>query len=201
MAINLQKGQRISLKKEAPKLQRLMCGLGWDMVEKKGGFLSGLFGGASQNIDLDASVICLTKNRKINLQKDVVYFGNLRHFSDGIVHQGDNLTGEGDGDDEEIIINLTLLPDDIYKLVIVVNIYGSLERQQDFGEVENAFVRLVDLANGKEIARYTLSGNQYQGKTGMIMAELTRDSDSWEVTAKGEGLRVKDLESIVKHYG
>ncbi len=200
MAINLQKGQRISLKKEAPKLKQLMCGLGWDMLKTKGGFLSGLLTPKPPSADLDASVICLTENQKIDSQKDVVYFGNLRHFSDAITHRGDNLTGEGDGDDEEIIMNLTQLPTNIYKLVIVVNIYNAFDRKQDFSHIDNAFVRLVDLSNKKEIARYTLSGSQYEGQTGMIMAELTRDGDDWSMTAKGEGLRVKDLAAIVKKY-
>lgn len=197
MGISLEKGQRISLKKEAPKLERLMCGLGWDVAEKKSGFLGSLLGGGGANFDLDASVICCKKNQT-NSQRDVVYYGNLRHYSDAILHMGDNLTGEGDGDDEEIIINLPQIPQDIHKLIIVVNIYEAFNRQQEFSQVENAFIRLVDLVNQKEIARYTLSGSQYQNQTGMIMADLTRNGDDWEVGAKGEGVRVKDLAGLVK---
>ncbi|MBF2056739.1 MAG: TerD family protein [Cyanobacterium sp. T60_A2020_053] len=198
MGISLQKGQRISLKKEAPKLERLMCGLGWDVAEKKGGFLGSLLGGGS-NFDLDASVICCGKNRKsANPQRDIIYFGNLRHYSDAILHMGDNLTGEGDGDDEEIIINLKQVPQDIDKLIIVVNIYNAFSRQQDFSQVKNAFIRLVDLVNKKEIARYTLSGSQYQNQTGMIMADFIRNGDDWEMGAKGEGVRVEDLGALVK---
>ena len=100
MAINLKKGQRISLKKEAPKLQQLMCGLGWD-VAKKNGFLGGLFQG---DFDLDASVLCLDSKGKIKSNSEIVYFGNLRHYSSAINHLGDNLTGSGDGDDEEIMV-------------------------------------------------------------------------------------------------
>jgi stress response protein SCP2 len=196
MAINLQKGQRISLKKEAPKLQQLMCGLGWD-VAKKGGLLGGLF---QADFDLDASVLCLDSRGKLKSNSEIVYFGNLCHYSSAINHLGDNLTGKGDGDDEEINVNLPLIPSNISNLVFVVNIYNAIERKQDFGQVQNAFVRLVNLANNQEIVRYTLSKNGYQGKTGMIMAELTRVDDDWEMTAKGEGIIAKSLEDIVKLY-
>ncbi|BAQ66511.1 TerD family protein [Geminocystis sp. NIES-3709] len=196
MAINLQKGQRISLKKEAPKLQQLMCGLGWD-VTKKGGFLGSLF---TANFDLDASVLCLDSKGKIKNNSEIVYFGNLRHYSSAINHLGDNLTGAGTGDDEEIMVNLPLIPKNINKLVFVVNIYNASERSQDFAQVQNAFVRLVNVTNNQEIARYTLSGNGYQGKTGMIMAELIRVEDDWEMMAKGDGFQAKSLGDIVKFY-
>ncbi|BAQ62838.1 tellurium resistance protein TerD [Geminocystis sp. NIES-3708] len=196
MAINLQKGQKISLKKEAPKLQQLMCGLGWD-VAKKSGLLGGLF---QSDFDLDASVLCLDSRGKLKSNSDIVYFGNLRHNSSAINHLGDNLTGSGDGDDEEINVNLPLIPSNISKLVFVVNIYEATTRKQDFGQVENAFVRLVNIANNQEIVRYTLSKNGYQGKTGMIMAELTRVDDDWEMTAKGDGIIAKSLGDIAKLY-
>ncbi|AFZ54002.1 TerD family protein [Cyanobacterium aponinum UTEX 3222] len=197
MGINLQKGQRISLKKEAPKLEQLMCGLGWDVAKKKGGFLSGLF---TTDFDLDASVLCLNQDGKIKSNSEIVFFGNLRHYSDAINHMGDNLTGAGDGDDEQILVKLPLIPQNIHKLVFVVNIYNALERSQDFSQVENAFVRLVNLSNNQEIARYTLSGNGYQGKTGMIMAEIARVGDDWEMMAKGEGFQVKSLGDVMKLY-
>lgn len=196
MAINLQKGQKISLKKEAPKLQQLMCGLGWD-VAKKSGLLGGLF---KAEFDLDASVLCLDSKGKLRSNSDIVYFGNLRHNSSAINHLGDNLTGSGDGDDEEINVNLPLIPSNITKLVFVVNIYEAMARKQDFGQVENAFVRLVNLSNNQEIVRYTLSKNGYEGKTGMIMAELTRVGDDWEMTAKGDGIIAKNLGDIAKLY-
>lgn len=196
MVINLQKGQRISLKKEAPKLEQLMCGLGWD-VAKKSGFLGGLF---ESDFDLDSSVLCLDSRGKIKNQSEIVYFGNLRHYSSAINHLGDNLTGDGTGDDEEIMVNLPLIPKNICKLVFVVNIYNALERNQHFGQVKNAFVRLVNRNNNQEIVRYTLSGNAYEGQTGMIMAELTRVDDDWEMTAKGEGFKAKSLGDIVKLY-
>jgi tellurium resistance protein TerD len=196
MVINLQKGQKISLKKEAPKLQQLMCGLGWD-VAKKSGLLGGLF---QAEFDLDASVLCLDSRGKLKGNNEIVYFGNLRHHSSAINHLGDNLTGSGDGDDEEINVNLPLIPSNISKLVFVVNIYNASERKQHFGQVENAFVRLVNITNNQEIVRYTLSKNGYEGKTGMIMAELTRVEDDWEMTAKGDGIIAKSLGDIAKLY-
>lgn len=197
MAINLEKGQRISLKKEAPKLEQLMCGLGWDVAERKGGFFSRL---TQQDFDLDSSVLCLNGRDKIASSQDVIFYGNLRHFSDGIIHQGDNLTGEGKGDDEQILVNLKLIPSNIHKLVFIVNIYEAMSRKQDFSQVKNAFVRLVNLTNSQEIARYTLSGKGFDGKTGMIMAEISRQEDDWEVTAKGEGITIKGLPEIIKAY-
>ncbi len=197
MSINLQKGQRISLKKQAPKLEKLMCGLGWDVAEKKGGFWRRLTQG---DFDLDASVLCLNEKSKLPTEKDLIYYGNKRHYSNAINHLGDNLTGEGDGDDEEIIINLTSIPTNIHQLIFVFNIYEAFNRKQDFGQVKNAFVRLVNLENNKELARYSLSGNEYQGKTGMIMAHINRQGDDWEMTAKGEGIKVQGLDDIMRSY-
>ena len=197
MAIKLEKGQRISLKKEAPKLEQLMCGLGWDVV-KKSGFLGSLF---TSNFDLDASVLCLNNKNKLTSNSDIIYFGNLRHSSSAITHMGDNLTGKGEGDDEQIIINLPTIPANIHKLVFVVNIYDATSRKQDFAQVSNAFVRLVNLKNNQEIARYTLSGNNYQNKTGMILAEISRVEDDWEVSAQGQGINVKSLDQIARLYG
>lgn len=196
MAIQLEKGQRISLKKEAPKLDQLMCGLGWD-VAKKGGFLGGLF---TSDVDLDSSVLCLNSKGKLPSRSDIIYFGNLRHYSSAITHKGDNLTGEGQGDDEQIMINLPMIPMTIHKLVFVVNIYDAASRKQDFAQVSNAFVRLVNLQNNQEIARYSLSGSSYQNKTGMIMAEICRVDDDWEVSAQGEGINAQNLEQIARLY-
>lgn len=194
MTINLQKGQRISLKKEAPKLEQLRCGLGWDVMTSQGGFWKKL---TQSNCDLDASVLCLDEKNKVKKSQDIVYFGNLRHYSDAITHLGDNLTGRGDGDDEQILVKLPLIPSTIHKLVFVVNIYQAFERKQDFGQIKNAFVRLVNLGNNQEIARYSLSGDEYQGKTGMIMAEIIRQDNDWEVMAKGEGVKVQNLNQLI----
>jgi stress response protein SCP2 len=199
MGINLQKGQRISLSKESPGLKKILCGLGWDVATSSGGGLFGMFAN-TQNYDLDSSVICLDANGKINNIANVIYFGNLSHPSKAITHLGDNLTGEGDGDDEQIIIDLTLVPPDIAKLVFTVNIYECTKRQQDFGQVKNAFVRLVNVSNNQEIARYNLSGSEYKGNTGMIMAEIYRHGNEWKMAAMGKGIRVEGLGDLVKAY-
>ncbi|MEA5510992.1 TerD family protein [Crocosphaera sp. UHCC 0190] len=196
MAINLKKGQRISLKKEAPGLTNLMCGLGWDVAQ--GGGLFGIF--KTADFDLDASLLCLDSHDKLESKSDIVYFGNLRHPSGAITHLGDNLTGAGSGDDEQILVDLPKIPERIIKLLFVVNIYECIQRQQDFGKVRNAFVRLVDLSNNKEIARYSLSGEEYQGKTGMILAEVYRDNNEWKMAAVGEGITVNGLQTLTNNY-
>ena len=195
MAINLKKGQRISLTKEDPSLKQIMCGLGWDVAPKSGGF----FGGNKQ-FDLDSSVLCLDADKKLRDVKDIVYFGNLRHSSSAIAHQGDNLTGAGEGDDEVINIDLPLVPADISYLVFAINIYKCNKRHQDFGMVENAFVRLVNRANNQELARYNLSGSEYQGMTGMILAEVYRHNNEWKMAAVGNGFKIATLADIAKIY-
>ena len=196
MAINLKKGQRISLKKEAPGLTKVMCGLGWDVSESKG--LFGLFKG--NDFDLDGSVLCLTSRDKLKSKSDVIYFGNLNHSSGAITHLGDNLTGKGEGDDEQILVDLTNIPDDIFKLVFVVNIYKAKQRQQSFGQVKNAFVRLVNLSNKQEIARYSLLGEEYDGKIGMILAEVYRDEGEWKMVAVGKGIMVDGLQEMTNQF-
>ncbi len=195
MAINLKKGQRISLTKEDPSLKQIMCGLGWDVAPKSGGF----FGGNRQ-FDLDSSVLCLDTNKKLTDVKNIIYFGNLRHSSGAIAHQGDNLTGAGEGDDEIINLDLPLIPANIAYLVFAINIYKCNERKQDFSMVENAFVRLVNRVGNKELARYNLSGTEYAGMTGMILAEVYRHNDDWKMAAVGNGFKVATLADIAKIY-
>jgi stress response protein SCP2 len=194
MAINLQKGQRISLKKEAPNLTRLMCGLGWD-VAKKGGWFN-----SSPDFDLDAFVVCLGQNQRLTSKSDIVYFGNLRHSSGAITHLGDNLTGAGEGDDEQIIVDLPQVPTSIDKLLFMINIYQAKQRRQELSQVENAFVRLVDLSNNREIARYQLSGSQYQSKNGLILGEVYRHNDEWKMAATGEAFDATGIGDIAKQY-
>ena len=195
MTINLQKGQRISLKKEAPSLTRLMCGLGWDVAKKSRGWFS-----SSPDLDLDAFVICLDKNRKLSNKANIVYFGNLRHSSGAITHLGDNLTGAGEGDDEQIIVDLPAVPTTINKLLFMINIYESQKRKQELSQVENAFVRLVDLGNNKEIARYQLSGSQYQNKNGLILAEVYRHNGEWKMAAIGDAFNAAGIGDIARQY-
>lgn len=202
MAINLQKGQRISLSKEDPGLSRVIMGLGWDVrksaQQKKGGFLSGLFGGSSQeeHFDLDSACLMLDNNEKLY---DFVYFGNLTSKCGSVIHSGDNLTGEGEGDDEQIRVDLSKVPANVKKLVFLVNIFKANERKQDFGMVENAFVRLVNADNNKEIAKYNLSEN-YPGKVTMYLAEVYRHNNEWKMGALGEGSNEASLSEVVSKY-
>jgi len=195
MAINLKKGQRISLTKDNPGLKQIMCGLGWDVAPRSGGF----FGGNKQ-FDLDSSVLCLNADKKLTDVKNIVYFGNLRHGSSAINHQGDNLTGAGDGDDEVINIDLPLIPSDIVHLMFAINIYKCDKRKQDFSMVDNAFVRLVNRENNQELARYNLSGTEYKDMTGMILAEVYRHNAEWKLAAVGNGFKVATLADIAKIY-
>jgi len=172
-----------------------MCGLGWDVAQKSGGF----FGGNKQ-FDLDSSVLCLDTDKKLLDVKNIVYFGNLRHGSGAISHQGDNLTGAGEGDDEVINIDLPLIPPNIAYLAFAINIYKCDRRKQDFSMVDNAFVRLVDRNTNQELARYNLSGSEYEGMTGMIMAEVYRHNTEWKMAAVGNGFKVATLADIAKVY-
>lgn len=199
MGINLQKGQRISLSKEAPGLTKLMCGLGWDVAKSTGGGLFGAFSN-TQDCDLDASVICLDQNDKVKDKANIVFFGNLSHPSGAITHLGDNLTGAGEGDDEQILVDLARLPKEIVKLVFTVNIYHCIERKQDFTRVKNAFVRLVNTSNNQELAKYNLSGAEYKGMTGMIMAEIYNRNNEWKMAAIGNGVSVNGLHELVQAY-
>jgi tellurium resistance protein TerD len=201
MTINLQKGQRISLSKEAPGLTKIICGLGWDVLKPAGGgFLSKLGSKVVADYDLDTSVICLNDAGKLVDNNNIIYFANLQHPSGSIVHQGDNLTGAGDGDDEVILIDLSRIPANISKLVFVVNIYDCQSRKQDFSQIENAFVRLVNTTNNQELARFNLSGQDYQGMTGMVLAEVYRHNEEWKMAAIGNGISVNGLTELVRTY-
>ena len=174
MAVNLQKGQKISLEKEAGgTLTSVVMGLGWDVAKKKG-----LFGfGREQSIDLDASCFIFDDN---NNPIDLVYFGQLASRDGSVQHSGDNRTGEGDGDDEQIAVALNRIPANVKTLVFTVSNYTG----QNFSQVENAYCRLVDGQTGKEIARYNLSA---QGNhTAQIMAKVYRHNGEWKMHAIGE---------------
>lgn len=200
MAVNLQKGQKVNLKKDnGQALGKVMIGLGWDPIDADkggGGFLSSLFGGGSADIDCDASVL-LCQSGKVHSIDDVVYFGNLKHGSGAVKHMGDNLTGEGDGDDEQIFVDLNSVPSQFDKLVFVVNIYKAEARKQHFGMIRNAFIRIVD-DNNKEFCRYDLS-EKYEGMTAMIFGEIYRYNGEWKFNAIGQATK-DDLQSLIKRY-
>lgn len=185
MGINLEKGQKISLAKEAGgELNSVVMGLGWDAVKKRG-FLG--FGGGGE-IDLDASCFLFDEQNEL---RDLVYFGQLRSQDGSIQHSGDNRTGEGDGDDEQIAVALTRIPAHIKTLVFTVSNYTG----QDFSKVENAYCRLINGQNGQEIARYNLSA---QGNhTAQIMAKIYRHNGEWKMHAIGENSQGATPDKIV----
>lgn len=177
-----------------------MIGLGWDPVEQRGGFLGGLFGGGSApQIDCDASVLMLNENGKLVSNKNLIYFGNLRSSCGSVWHTGDNLTGDGDGDDEQIIAILNQIPSNIHRLLFVVNIYDAINRRQDFGMIKNAFIRVVNMSNKQELLRYNLTDN-YAGKTALIVAEIYRYGGEWKFGAIGEGTNDGSLGELIKRY-
>ena len=201
MGVNLQKGQKVNLKKsDGQALSRIRIGLGWDPVkqEKKGGLFGSIFGGSAPDIDCDASVL-VCKGGRLSGKGDVVYFGNLKHPSGAIVHTGDNLTGEGEGDDEQILVDLTAVPADYDKLVFVVNIYDCESRKQDFGMIANAFIRICDERTGEEFCRYNLS-ESYAGMTAMIFGEIYRHNGEWKFNAIGQGTKDTGLQGLAKRY-
>lgn len=191
MSVSLQKGQKISLTKSGNGgLKKVMVGLGWDEAQPQARGLAGLFAPKPANIDCDASAILCGSNGKLissNTKDSVVYYGNLKHSSGAVVHQGDNLTGAGEGDDEQIMVDLSMLPSSIEKIVFVVNIYDANIRHQDFGMIRNAFIRIVDMNNHVEICKYNLSDN-YSGHTGLIVGEIYRQDGEWKFNAIGQGV-------------
>ena len=191
MAVNLTKGQKIDLTKaDGSALSSVFVGAGWDVAApKKTGFLGGLFGGGgSANIDLDVSAIMFDSSQHI---VDVVYFGQLQSKDGSIKHSGDNLTGEGDGDDEIVYINLNQVPSHVQNIVLTISSF----RGQTFENVENAFCRLVDQNTNQEIARYDLSskGNY----TALIIAKLYRHNGAWKMGALGEPCQGKTFDQML----
>lgn len=184
MSVSLVKGQGVNLKKDAPNLKRVLIGLGWDPVKK-------FFG---PQMDIDASVICIDENGH---KENVVYYGNLRHSSGAIRHYGDNLTGDGDGDDEQIEIRLDDVPEGISRLSIIINIYDAYGRHQDFGKVKNCFVHASDLDTGVELVRYDIDGN-FDGKTGIFVADIYRYNGEWKFKAIGEGAKAMNISEMVR---
>ncbi|VIB35618.1 Tellurium resistance protein [Clostridioides difficile] len=190
MSINLSKGDKIDLKKSNPGLSNILVGLGWDPVQQSGG--------GQADIDCDASVFMLNQEGKLSGIKDLIYFGNLKSACKSVLHTGDNLTGEGTGDDEQILVNLDKVPSNIHKLLFVVNIYNCVDRKQHFGMIENAYIRVEDQGNKKEIAKYNLSDN-YSEKTTLIVGAIYRKDGSWQFKAIGEGTKDAGLKEVMQN--
>lgn len=188
MAVSLQKGGNVSLEKVAPGMSKCLLGLGWDSRATDGA-----------DFDLDASVFLLTADGKIKSDKGFIFFNNLISECKSVEHTGDNLTGEGEGDDESIKVSLNDVPSDITKIVIAVTIHEAEARKQNFGQVSNAFVRIVNEANNEEVARYDLS-EDYSIETALIFGELYKHNGAWKFKAIGQGFE-GGLAPLARQYG
>jgi tellurium resistance protein TerD len=175
MTVNLEKGVRVNLEKEAPGLSNLNLGLGWDIKRTDGA-----------DFDLDASLLLVGEDGKASDTDAFIFYNNTLSKCGSVVHTGDNLTGKGDGDDEVIKVNLAKLPDSVTKLVIAVTIHDADLRKQNFGQVENAFIRVVNNADNEEIIRYDLT-EDYSSETSLVFGEIYKKDGNWRFVAKGEG--------------
>ncbi|WP_366934366.1 TerD family protein [Selenomonas sp.] len=189
MAVNLKKGQKVDLTKGNPGLSKLLVGLGWDVNKYDGG----------SDFDLDAAAFLLDANGKVTSDADFVFFNNLKHASGSVEHMGDNLTGEGDGDDEQIKVDLSKVPANIDKIDFTVTIYDAEARKQNFGQVSNAYIRVVDEAKGQELIRFDL-GEDFSVETAVIVGELYRHGGEWKFNALGSGFS-GGLAALGKNYG
>jgi len=191
MGVSLQKGQGVNLRKEENDLDEIVIGLGWDVAPpKKTGVLGGLFGKKPAEYDLDAIAVVLGKNGKMQRPRlengDVIFYNNLQHSSGCIRLTGDNRTGAGDGDDEQIIVRLNALPQEYDRIVFIVSIYDGAANKQSFGEVQNAFIRAVD-RRGKELVRFDMSGNAgFSAYRSLVFAEVQREGTGWTFRAIGQ---------------
>lgn len=189
MPINLSKGQKVDLTKGNAALKHIMVGLGWDV----NAFDSGA------DFDLDASAFMCGANGKCPTEKEFVFYGNLEHPSGAVKHQGDNLTGEGDGDDEQIFVDLKAIPESVDKIAFTVTIYEAQERRQNFGQVSNAYIRIVDEDTNQELIRYDL-GEDFSIETAIVVGELYRHNGEWKFNAIGSGFQ-GGLAALCGHYG
>ncbi|OXS64560.1 tellurium resistance protein TerD [Bacillus sp. V-88] len=189
MAITLSKGQKVDLTKTNPGLSKVMVGLGWDTNKYDGG----------NDFDLDASIFLLDSNGKCASEKDFVFYNQLIGGNGSVEHTGDNLTGEGDGDDEQVKVNLGSVPVAVEKISFVITIHDAEARNQNFGQVSNAFVRIVNEDNNEEIIRYDL-GEDFSIETAIIVGELYRHNGEWKFSAIGSGYQ-GGLARIATDYG
>lgn len=188
--IQLIKGQTIDLTKGRSGLTNVIVGLGWDPAET---------GGKQGNIDCDASALLLNPDGKLTRKSNLVWFHNQHSACHSVVHTGDNLTGEGEGDDEQIRVNLSAVPSDISRILVIVNIYEAEERGQDFGMIRSAYIRVMNAAGGAELVRYNLS-DSCAGYTALICGELCRHQSEWMFKAIGEGSHASHINQLVERY-
>ncbi|MFB9759165.1 MULTISPECIES: TerD family protein [Bacillaceae] len=189
MAISLSKGQKVDLTKTNPGLTNIVVGLGWDVNKYDGG----------QDFDLDSSVFLLNVNGKCASENDFVFYNNTKGANGAVEHTGDNRTGVGEGDDEQIMINLPAVPDSIQKIAFTITIHEAEARNQNFGQVSNSYVRILNEASGTELIRYDL-GEDFSIETAVVVGELYRHNGEWKFNAIGSGYQ-GGLLSLVKDYG
>ncbi len=189
MAISLQKGQRVDLTKDRPSLKNVLIGLGWDINHYDG----------ETDFDLDASAFMTKANGKVGNENDFIFYGNLNHASGSVQHMGDNRTGEGDGDDEVIKVQLDKIPSDYDTISFTVTIYEAEKRLQNFGMVENAYVRLIDEDTGEELVRFDLT-EDFSTETALVVAEIYKRDGQWKFAAIGSGYD-GGLKALCKEYG
>ena len=189
MPISLSKGQKVDLTKTNPGLKNILVGLGWDINQ----FDSG------SDFDLDASAFLLGENGKTTSDEDFIFYSNLEHPSGAVMHMGDNRTGAGEGDDEQITVDLTKVPANISRIAFTVTIYEAEARRQNFGQVSNAFIRLVNAENDEELIRYDL-GEDFSIETAMVVGELYRHNGEWKFNAIGSGYQ-GGLAALCANYG
>ena len=189
MGIKRKKCQKIDLTKGNKSLKKLLVGLGWDTNKYDGGY----------DFDLDAAAFCCGDDDKVHEDLDFIFYNNLKHESGGIEHLGDNLTGEGEGDDEQIVIDLSLLPARITKINFTVTIHEADERGQNFGQVSNAYVRVVNQENDEELIRYDL-GEDFSVETAIVVAQLYKHNGEWKFNAIGSGF-AGGLAALCRNFG
>jgi tellurium resistance protein TerD len=188
MSISIAKGGNVSLSKEAPGLTKILIGLGWDARATDGA-----------DFDLDASAFLLAESGKVRSDSDFIFYNQLKSSDGSVEHTGDNLTGEGEGDDESIKVDLSRVPEAIQKIAVAVTIHDAENRRQNFGMVENAFIRVVNDSDNKEIARYDLS-EDYSTETALIFGEIYRHGAEWKFRAVGQGFQ-GGLAPLARNYG
>ncbi len=189
MGITLQKGQKVDLTKSNPGLKKVLVGLGWDVNKYDGG----------SDFDLDAAAFLLDNSGRVNSDQDFVFYNNTNHPSGGVIHMGDNLTGQGDGDDEQIKIELSNVPAEIMKIDFTVTIHDAEARKQNFGQVSNAYIRVLNGETGEELIRYDL-GEDFSIETAVVVAELYRNGSEWKFNAIGSGFQ-GGLAALCKNFG
>lgn len=189
MGITLAKGQKVDLTKGNPGLKKLIIGLGWDLNKYDGGF----------DFDLDTAAFLVGDNGRVTGDLDFVFYNNLRHTSGAVEHLGDNRTGQGDGDDEQIMVDISKMPSNISRVAFTVTIHDAQERRQNFGQVSNSYIRVINPENNEEMVKYEL-GEDFSIETAIVVGEIYKHNGEWKFNATGSGFE-GGLESLCTNFG